>query len=155
MQVINHPENKDVTFSPNGKYLAVAGEDILVRLWEVESWKELSCIKHESQVNLIAFSSDSHYLAAASYDKVAIWAVPSCREISRIAVNSNLFSITFSPDDKYLVIARIDGTIQQWIWQKEDLIDEACRRLTRNLTPEEWEQYFPNEQYSKTCPNLS
>jgi hypothetical protein len=36
----------------------------------------------------------------------------------------------------------------------KDLIDEACARLTRNLTPEEWRQYLGDEPYRKTCPNL-
>ncbi len=31
---------------------------------------------------------------------------------------------------------------------------EACRRLPRNLTREEWPLYLGNEPYRKTCPNL-
>lgn len=34
------------------------------------------------------------------------------------------------------------------------LIDEACERLARNLTLEEWRQHFPGEPYRRTCPNL-
>jgi hypothetical protein len=35
------------------------------------------------------------------------------------------------------------------------LIAEACRRLERNLTPDEWTRYVgPGEPYHKTCSNL-
>ncbi|MGF1537411.1 MAG: hypothetical protein ACFB4J_13150 [Elainellaceae cyanobacterium] len=35
-----------------------------------------------------------------------------------------------------------------------DLIAEACRRLTRNLTLQEWRQYLGDEPYQATCPSL-
>jgi hypothetical protein len=34
------------------------------------------------------------------------------------------------------------------------LIDEACSRLSRNLTRWEWRLYLGDEPYRKTCPNL-
>ena len=39
-------------------------------------------------------------------------------------------------------------------WHRQDLIDLACSRLTRNLTKAEWKQYLPGEPYRKTCSNL-
>jgi len=41
-----------------------------------------------------------------------------------------------------------------WLWRPEDLIAEACARLPRNLTREEWQQYIGDEPYRPTCPNL-
>jgi hypothetical protein len=41
-----------------------------------------------------------------------------------------------------------------WLVWPEDLIAEACARLTRNLTQEEWERYLGDEPYRKTCPDL-
>ncbi len=38
--------------------------------------------------------------------------------------------------------------------QLQNLINEACSRLTRNLTADEWKQYLGDEPYRKTCPNL-
>jgi WD40 repeat protein len=43
---------------------------------------------------------------------------------------------------------------QQWYVRMEDLLDEACRRAPRNLTKNEWNQYFGNEPYRSTCLNL-
>jgi len=41
-----------------------------------------------------------------------------------------------------------------WLWRPEDLIAEACARLTCNLTREEWRQYIGDEPYRPTCPEL-
>jgi WD40 repeat protein len=44
---------------------------------------------------------------------------------------------------------------QLWSLSAEDLIQEVCRRVSRNLTQEEWLEFFgENEPYHKTCPNL-
>ena len=47
-----------------------------------------------------------------------------------------------------------DGTARVWLWRPEDLIAEACARLPRNLTLEEWQRYIGDEPYRPTCPDL-
>jgi len=41
-----------------------------------------------------------------------------------------------------------------WLWKTDDLQAETCKRLTRNLTEDEWRQYLGDEPYRKTCQNL-
>jgi hypothetical protein len=42
-----------------------------------------------------------------------------------------------------------------YVWWAEDLIAQACGRLRRNLTQDEWHQYVgEQEPYFKTCMAL-
>src|SRR5579871_1471396 len=66
-----------IAFSPDGKLLASAGSDKLVRIWSVSTGKVVHTLKgHTDQVNGVAFSPDGKLLASASDDQTArLWSV--------------------------------------------------------------------------------
>jgi WD40 repeat protein len=65
-----------VVFSPDGKRLATAGDDKVVRLWDEETGKELAALPGADRVTVVAFSPDGKFLAAGSKDgSLRIWAV--------------------------------------------------------------------------------
>lgn len=47
-----------------------------------------------------------------------------------------------------------DKNQKLWLCRPEDFINEACARLTHNLSKEEKIFYLPDEHYRQTCPNL-
>jgi len=154
---INRPTSNiySVAISPNHKYLVTGSADKTARIWTVPNGQEIISLKHEGHVISVAFSSDSKYLVTGSADKTArIWTVPNGQEISRLTYDTNLTAVSFSPDMKYLIVTDNNGVVKISLWQRGDLINEACKRLTHNLTPEEWDQYLQNEPYCKTCPDL-
>ncbi len=56
-----------VAFSPDGKYLASGSSDNTVKLWSIESHKEVTTLQgHDSTVLSVAFSPDGKYLASGS-----------------------------------------------------------------------------------------
>jgi WD40 repeat protein len=71
-----------------------------------------------------------------------------------MAYDNWVSAVAFSPDGHWLVHGGGDRLAQVWLSQPKDLIDEACARLTRNLTRSEWQQYLGDEPYRPTCPNL-
>ena len=68
-----------LAFSPTGRSLAVAGVDRRVRLWDVETRRELLTLEgHQQQVNELAFSPGGSILASCSHDgEVRLWIAPS------------------------------------------------------------------------------
>jgi WD40 repeat protein len=65
---IGHNESvNSVAFSPHGKYLASGSRDNTVKLWSVESQKEITTLQgHRDSVWCVTFSPDGKYLASGS-----------------------------------------------------------------------------------------
>jgi len=96
-------------------------------------------LDHDMMVNAVAFSPDGRYVATASWDNTArLWEASTGDEVVRLKHPGRVEVVAFSPDGKYLASASKDDTARLWLWRPEDLISEACARLTRNLTFEEW-----------------
>jgi WD40 repeat protein len=57
-----------VVFNPDGKRLATAGNDKVVRVWDVESGQELGVLPSPDRVTVVAFGPDGKSLAAGSVD---------------------------------------------------------------------------------------
>jgi WD domain, G-beta repeat len=55
-------------------------------------------------------------------------------------------AVSFSPDGRLVVSGSRDKTAPVHRWRPEDLIAEACSRLTRNLTQGEWRLYLVQNQ---------
>ena len=150
-------------FSSDGRYLATTTHhDSTIRVWEIPSGKEIIQMRKKVDLNVqdVALSSDGKYLATAGEDYTArVWEVASGKEVIRLQHESVVDSVDFSPDGKSLTTYSTDEVLRVWPLSQEYLITDACSRLTRNLTQEEWQQYLGGgipllDRYRKTCPNL-
>jgi uncharacterized delta-60 repeat protein len=144
----------DVAFSPDGRYVVSGSSDGTAWVWEVTSRHEVARLTHDDWVSAVAFSPDGRYVVSGSEDNTArVWEATSGREVARLTHGDRVFDVAFSPDGQYVVSGSENGTARVWWWRPEDLIAEACRRLPRNLTREEWQRYVgPEVPYHATCP---
>lgn len=148
-----------VALSPDGRYFASGSLDKIVPIYEMASRREVHRVIHQETIFAITFSRDSNYIATGGADKTArVFEVSSEREVARLSLTGAVRALVFSPDrpPRYLMAATGDGDAQvtRHLLLPEDLINEACARLTRNLArEEEWKQYLgEGEPYRETCP---
>ncbi len=151
-----------VAFSPDGKYVVSGGCDQLAinctqgsaRVWEASTGKEVARMTHDARVNSLAFSPDGKYVISGSFDYTArVWEASTGKEIARMTHEDGVYSVAFSPDGRYALSESTDNRV--WIYLPDDLIADACSRVTRNLTRAEWLQYIGDLlSYQAVCSNL-
>jgi WD40 repeat protein len=143
-----------VSFTPDGRRVVTGGKDGAARVWDARTGREVMQVRHEGPLLTFAVSPDGKLLATGSEDGTArVWTMSSGRESTRLLHEEVVQSVAFSPDAKTLAVVS-DYKIWSWLLEPGDLIAEAGRRLTRNLTLEEWREYLGSEPYRKTFPHL-
>ncbi|HSF80281.1 MAG TPA: hypothetical protein VLA49_03550, partial [Anaerolineales bacterium] len=116
---------------------------------------ELARMEHVAPATSISFSPDGQLAISGGDDGSArVWEARTGAELVRLQHDDPVTSVAFSPDGELAISGSADGSARVWYWRIEDLINEICRRLSRNLTEEEGQQYLGDEPYRPTCPNL-
>lgn len=107
-----------VLFSPDGKLVVAAGEDMLVHVWNAATrraaYAPLS--GHTGPVWDLAFSPNGRNIASASHDgTVRIWDAVDGKPVDPpLRHDEVLFAVAYSPDGKLLATAGRRGDISLW-----------------------------------------
>ncbi|MEH2248526.1 WD40 repeat domain-containing protein, partial [Nostoc sp.] len=115
-----------------GKTLASASGDKTIKLWNLDTHKEITTLRgHSDSVFSIVFSPDGKTLASASADKtIKLWNLDTRKEITTFRGHSDLVTrVVFSPDGKILASASFDKTIKLWNLNLDDLLAQGCSQL--------------------------
>ncbi len=108
----------DVSFSPDGNYLASASVDKTVKLWTPDGQLLRTLVGHSGNVTSVSFSPDSQLLASASQDgTIKLWPVEASVPITPLTLSGHrktVSSVTFSPDGRLIASVSEDHRLKLW-----------------------------------------
>jgi eukaryotic-like serine/threonine-protein kinase len=148
-----------IAFSPNGGTLAVGwgGDTSGYSHTALLDLADHQWLGQDFKGHTMVFSPDGKTLATGGWDENAImlWDLDAKQLIGQgLGHASTIANLAFAPDGRVLASSSVDGGILLWDVSVEKRQERACRRANRNLTQDEWHQYFGNRVYRKTCPNI-
>jgi WD40 repeat protein len=112
--VLDHGVNA-VCFDAQGKYLAGAGLNDTVYLWDVDTQETVfELAGHQETINAVCFDPTGSYLVSGGDDRtVRVWDVLSGRLLIARELDSPVQSVAFSADGKYLFCGNGNTTCYQ------------------------------------------
>jgi WD40 repeat protein/tRNA A-37 threonylcarbamoyl transferase component Bud32 len=120
-----------VAVSPDGKTVASAGGDFIVRVWDVASKREKSTLRgHRDTVSGMAFSADGRRLLSGSFDgSIKVWDPNTGNTVRTLrghtsgvtgsALPSGVTGLAIRSDGRRLVSCGVDGTVRVWEWDRD------------------------------------
>jgi WD40 repeat protein len=111
----------DAEISPDGRTLATAGYDKIIRLWQISDGKLLRAINNGAIFDL-AFDASGAVLASASADQtVKLWRVADGLRLDTLnQPQGELNSVLFTPDGQNILAAGADKRIHMWRFVSRD-----------------------------------
>jgi WD40 repeat protein len=109
--------NRDISFSSDGKRIAIAGHDSTVKVWDLEKGSRAFTLRgHVNPVYGVSYSPDGSKIATAGDDETArVWDAESGAFLFTLAGHTEaIFRTAFNPDGTRVATASLDGTAKVW-----------------------------------------
>lgn len=104
--------NQEIAYSPNGKYLAIGGDDKTIRLWDLQSKEFVHSFiatgpePYYGDYLSFSFSEDGQRLVSAHYQTVYLWDIATGAMLESFPGHiDGVQSVAISPDKKTILAA--------------------------------------------------
>lgn len=171
-----------VAFNSNTQHIAIVDSKNHIHIYKVnldsenndnndQSISKERVIDNKSPVTAIAFTTDGQKVAAVISEEaktVRVWNIKDGKDVARFNHKDGIQYITFTSEQDLVTLS--NNRIDLWTLPSQkrplnpflkinpffnNLTDQVCHRLSRNLTKEEWREYLGKDvRYSKTCKDL-
>jgi len=105
-----------VSFSPDGKRLAVANMDGVPKVWDLATQTEVLSLAGEMQpAKAIAYSADGRLLATGGDEGIVkVWDANEGTELLSLPLGGIIHNVTYDPTGVRLAAASEDGSVKVW-----------------------------------------
>ncbi|MBI3866649.1 MAG: PQQ-binding-like beta-propeller repeat protein [Planctomycetia bacterium] len=108
---------RHVCFSANGRWLAAAGDDSIVNVWDTTTGQPLDdgVVAHAKEVNAVRLSHDGHTAVTASADgTVRVWDATTGKQRHIMQHANTVRGADVSPDGALIASSSHDDTVRLW-----------------------------------------
>ncbi|KAI0066998.1 WD40 repeat-like protein [Artomyces pyxidatus] len=115
---------RGVAFSPDGRMLAAASDDGLIRIWDVQTSQLAHTLSgHNRAIYAIEFAASGHTLLSASLDRtLRVWDLSAPSPTASILSvptdltipSTGLSALAVSPDGRRAATGLVNGTLRVW-----------------------------------------